>query len=115
MKRILRMTEQSTELDDRMNEAMTILAEGWKEVPNRFTYSIVLENDQTYDLEYDIFAVIPPPQKPPISEEDVEKGSIEWYQWREYNIYLAAKERESKRLRAIEKLLVRVSSVLIGG
>lgn len=78
-----------------------------------YRYSILMATGEILEDEYDLRAVKDIPKPPDVVIEDIEEGSWEWHQLREYETYQAALAHEKKRLASYETYLATIKDYIL--
>lgn len=78
-----------------------------------YRYTVLLATGEVMEDEYDIRAVKEVPKPPDVAIEDIEEGSWEWHQLREYETYQAALAYEKERLASYENYLSDIKDYIV--
>lgn len=78
-----------------------------------YTYNIMLPGNQTIEMEYEVYSWTPEPPRPSIPESEVEEGSKEWYDYKEYNLYWGAIYHKQKQVNEFAKYLKQVREYIL--
>lgn len=76
-----------------------------QEILGPYRYSILLATGQIVEDEYNIHALTSAPVAPAKPANEIEQGSQEWYDLKEYETYLAALAHEKLRIESYEQHL----------
>lgn len=71
---------------------------GKGEILGPYRYSLLLATGQVVEDEYDLRALDYVPKPPDKPVEEIQQGSLDWYELQEYETYLCALAHEKKRI-----------------
>lgn len=84
-----------------------------RDVLGPYRYSLLMATGEVLEDEYDLQFIQEVPKKPDIPEDEIEQGSYEWHQLKEWETYQAALAHEKLRQESYEGYLSDIAQYIL--